>query len=321
MRTMVMACAVGIAVITLAACGNVPGAAVEGPVGTPSVQPRWTSCAADAPPPSMGAGLDTLALPRLGGEFTPRAAIVCEEQVQRRVDGGQDLVATESRADDIAALVAALHLPDEQPTAGGCTLELPTVPWFVLLDAQGRWIHPGVPKDGCGKVRIEVRGAVAKLRLTRVSSRVLREIESAQAAASGCSQTWADMIAVETAQGSPARAGGGSDSLPPSERVRLCVYRVPPSEQSMDKPAGNFERGAVLTPIRQALIAKSLRAAAPARKCSTPASRFAMLAPVDAAGAEVYVELDGCRRIMVVPATGRPLLAQGDASLTALLNQ
>jgi hypothetical protein len=152
-----------------------------------------------------------------------------------------------------------------------------------------------------------------------VATRVLNEIESAQAAASGCSQRWADMIAVETTQGSRARAAVGSDPFSAGERVRLRVYRVPSSEQGTGKPAGDFEHGVVLTPQRRTLIEKSLLAAA-AGKCSTPASRFAVRSAADGATAEVYVELDRCRRIMTVPAAG-PVLAQGDAGLAALLDQ
>lgn len=321
MSAMIKAFAVVVAAITLAACGTAPGMVAGGPMRTPPVRPRWTSCSVDAPQPSSAGGIDAMALPRLGGDFAPVAVVVCAEQVQRRADGGQDLVATDSRADDVAALVAALHLPDEQPTDGACTLDLPIVPWFVLLDAHGRWVRPGVPKDSCGTVRVEVRDAVAGLRLTRLATRVLREIESAQAAASGCSQTWADMIAVETTQGSHTRAAIGSSPFPPTERLRLCVYRVPHSEQGTAKPAGDFQHGAVLTPQRQALIENSLLAAAPAAKCSTPASGFALLSPADGTGGEVYVELDGCRRIMVVPTTGNPLLSQGGAVLLALLDQ
>jgi hypothetical protein len=321
MRTIVKGVAVAVAAITLAGCRTGSGMVAEGPMGTPSVHPRWTSCTAEAPQASVAGGVDALALPRLGGGFAPTAGIVCGQQVQRRADGGQDLVATESRADDVAVLVAALRLPDEQPTDGACTADLPMVPWFVLLDEQGRWVRPGVPKDSCGKVRAEVRDAVAGLRLTRVATRVLNEIESAQAAASGCSQRWADMIAVETSQGSRARAAVGSDPFPAGRRVRLCVYRVPSSEQGTGKPAGDFEHGVVLTPKRRTLIEKSLLAAAPAGKCSMPASRFAVLSSADGVAGEVYVELDGCQRVMTVPATGSPVLAQGDAGLAALLDQ
>ncbi len=321
MRTIVRGFVAVVAAITLAACASASGTVADTPTGTPSVRPQWTSCAADAPPPSFAGGDDALTLPRLGGDFVPTAVIVCTEEVQQRADGGQDLVATESRADDVTALLAALHLPDEQPVDGACTADLPTVPWFVLLDAQGRWIRPGVARDGCGKVRVEVRNAVAALQLTRVATRVLREITSGAAAASGCSQTWADMVSVETKQGDPTSAAVGSDPFPPTEQVRLCVYRVQASEQGTAKPAGDFQYGVVLSPQRQASIDRSLLTAGAARACSTPAGLFALLLSVDGSGATVYVELDGCRRIMVDTGDGGPILAQADLSLVELLDQ
>ena len=323
MRMLVVGSAVGLAAVTLAACASASGATAGGPAGTPSVQPRWTSCAADAPPPSPEGGLDALTLPRLGSDFAPLTVIICSEQIDQRADGGQDLVATESRADDITGLVSALGLPDERPTTGACTLELPTVPWFALLDAQGAWVRPGVPIDACGKVRIEVRDALAGLHLTRVSTRVLREVESAQAAASGCSQAWANMVAVESTDGTATPAAASSVLSPPTDRIRLCVYRVPASEQGTGKPAGDFQHGGLLTPQRQAAIEEPLLAAPPARDCRTEASRFALLISAAGAGvgATVYVELDGCQRIMVVPVDGHPVLAQANAGLIALLDR
>ena len=103
----------------------------------------------------------------------------------------------EERADEVAALVAALRLPDEKSTADVCTLEAPLIPWLALLDAQGRWV---------------------------------REIESDEAAASGCGQRWADMVWVT------GQFGGGQDTSPsalPADDadVRVCIYRVPASEQ------------------------------------------------------------------------------------------
>jgi hypothetical protein len=319
MHTIIRGFVVGVAAVTLAACASASGTVADSPTGTPSVQPQWTSCAADAPPPSFAAGDDALTLPRLGGDFVPTAVIVCAEEVQQRADGAQDLVATESRADDVAALVTALHLPDEQTTSEACTADLPIVPWFVLLDAQGRWIRPGVAKDGCGKVRIEVRNAIAGLRLTRVATRVLREITSAAASASGCNQTWADMVSVETKQGDATSAIVAADPFPPTKQVRLCVYRVPASQQGTTKPAGDFQYGVVLSMDRQASIDKSLLRAAAARECSAPASLFALLLAVHGSGATVYIELDGCQRIMIDTGDGGPILAQADVSLVALL--
>jgi hypothetical protein len=176
-----------------------------------------------------------------------------------------------------------------------------------------------VPQDLCGKIRIEVRDAVADLLLTEVSKRTLREIVSAEANASGCTQQWADMVWVETTQrGGDDWAAPGAEPLPGGE-IRLCIYRVPESEQRGGKPAGTFERGIVLSANRWASIKKALKQAGPARDCTTPAASFALLRSADGDGATAYVDLDGCRRILVTPLSGPPSLTQGDAALVRLL--
>jgi hypothetical protein len=314
--------ALGFALSALAACG----APVEsaGPAdGAAVVHPRWTSCAEEAPVgadllPDASAAAD---LPPLAADFVAVAAIVCRKGPEQRPGGGTDLLATESRADDVAALVDALRLPTEPRAGGACTLDLPFVDWFALLDAQGRWVRPGVPTDGCGKPRIEVREALRALTLKRLDTRVLREIESSAAASSGCGQRWADMVWVETSQGAATPGSIGPNLFTPQAQVRLCTYRVPDSEKGGGKPAGEFERGGVLPAPRWADIAAELRAAGPAPACATPAGRFALLRAVDSVGGEIYVELDGCRRIMLVTYPGRPALAAASQTLIGLLDK
>jgi hypothetical protein len=239
-----LAVGVAVAVVTAGCAGQVSGSEPGTPQvsGIPQVHPSWASCSAEVGPsamPDVAAGNDSLALPRLDDGFPAVAAIVCAQKAERRPDGGEDLVAIESRADDVAAILTALRLPDEPATDGPCTADLVIAPWLVLLDGQGRWVRPGVPVDTCGKPRIEVRTAVEGLRLTRISTRPVQEIESAEAAAAGCSQAWADMIWVEAGMDSakvPADVGPLDDG---PAQVRLCAYRVPGSEQRTGKPRGD----------------------------------------------------------------------------------
>jgi hypothetical protein len=314
-RTMI---AIGVALAALATgCGRpVAAEAPLGPVPTPSgepvVHPRWTSCAVDAG--EALAGAEGIALPRLDAGFTAAAAVVCDQIPERRDDGGEYLVAVESRTEDVARLVEALRLPDQPRTDDTCSMDLPGVAWFALLDGQGRWVRPGLPMDVCGKIRIEVRQAVQQLRLTRVSSRVIQEIVSAEANAAGCSQGWANIVAMEAGDAQP---GSGRDPFPAGKRIRLCVYRVPPDQMDSNKPAGDFRHGGLLSPTRQAAIEKAITSAPPAVPCARPATTFALLVPADQKGDEIYVELDGCRRILL--RGGGLVLAQGDAALVALL--
>ncbi|GIF22474.1 hypothetical protein BJ973_002799 [Actinoplanes tereljensis] len=269
--------------------GGCAGQAADGGE-SPVVQPRWESCAAVTPEE----GTEGLALPKLDDSFVPVSAVICRTVPVRRPSGGEDMVAAEDKAGDIAGLLATLRLPDEKPTNGACTADLVLVPYLVLLDADGRWIRPGVPVDACRKPRIEFRDALGQLKTERVSGRVVLELESDEAAASGCGQAWADMVWVI------GENGGGNASLAPlapeNAEVRRCVYRVPAKEQGGAKPAGEFETGGKLPAGTWAAVRRELTNAAPAGRCTTPASRFAVL--TTPAG-EVYVEGDGCRRALL----------------------
>jgi len=261
-------------------------------------------------------GQDALRLPRLGEDFVAQAAVVCGGGPEKRDDGGTDAVLTESRATDVAALVDAIRLPDQtEPQRGEliCLMDMPAVPWLVLIDPDGRWTRPGIPVDACGKPRIEVREALDALALTRVTTRVTGEVESAEAAATRCGQSWADMVWVETHSGN---AAPGRITAPPlaGSDLRVCVFEVPDSEKGGGKPAGEFVHGGEQNGSE---ILEAVAAAPPARACDTPAERFAVIGTGD--GHEIYVELDGCQRIMVTPVTGGPIVAQGDDVLARLL--
>ncbi|WP_158566244.1 hypothetical protein [Micromonospora craterilacus] len=321
MRGRAAAVVVGLALAVGGCAGTAPaGDGLTEPrrsSGSPEVHPSWESCGAATSETEvyLSGSQEALLLPSLDEGFQPVAAVVCRVVPQRRPNGGEDLVAVEERADDVAALVLSLRLPDQKSTESACTLELPFVPWLALLDAQGRWVRPGVPTDVCGKPRQEFRTAYDQLPAERVTTRVLREIESDEAVASGCSQQWADMVWVT------GQFGGGQDTTPgvlPADDadVRVCVYQVPESEQGGGKPAGDFQSGGELAAGKWTAVKRELTAAGPAAACPTPASRFAVLhLPIGF----VYVEADGCRRALVEAGTGPSALRQGTARLTSLL--
>jgi hypothetical protein len=302
----------------LAACapkgGTQPGGA---PSGTPEIHPAWTAC----PPPAgrfdPGDVTAPLGLPRLPADFTPAEVVVCASGTQTRADGGEDSVRLERRGSDVAALTRALRLPDVPFGGGVCTADLPGVPWFVVLDASGRWLRPGIAADACGKLRIEVRGAVEQLHLTTVHTTVLGETRSSASASSGCEQHWADMTGA--AADEPGLAGRAAAA--PTGEMRLCLYQVPPSEQGSGKPAGDFERGGVLPAERWTALRTELLAAGPPAPCTAHASRFALFRRTDGRDGEVYVELDGCRRILYTPVEGGTALRQGGPALAAEIDK
>lgn len=292
------------------------------PAGDSGGDGRWTSCAEAAPEmarPGFGVtAREAAALPRLGSDFTPSVVVICGQETQRRAGGGEDMVATERRSDDVAALVTALRLPDEPGVAEHCTMEMPGAPWLAVVDAGGRWLRPGIPVDTCGKIRPEVGEALAALRLTTVSTRPVAQLESDGAAAAGCSQRWKDVLSLETARTPGPRSTALPQPFPAGQRVRLCVYQVPKGAQGSD---GEFAHGTVLPIDRRTAIERALTAAGPVAACGERASRFALLWSVTGGEPQTYVELDGCHRVMLVDYPGAPIIAQGDAALAELIDK
>ncbi|MFG1885259.1 hypothetical protein [Micromonospora sp. NPDC049102] len=320
---------VGLCGLALAGCAG-PASTPKGP-GPAEIVEKWTSCAEIAPqagamlpvPPGAGGSATPAGIePRVGRmdpDFVPLAAVLCGRNVVPGAGGGREQVATERRADDIGPLVAALGLADQERGPGeiACTADLLVPPWLALLDDKGRWLRPYLPMDACGKPRPEVRAAVDGLRLTTVDSRTVGVVESSEAEAAGCAQRWSDMVWVEGTVGRPGRVAPAAVSK--AGPLRLCVYQVPPSERGGGKPAGDFVYGRPLPPERQADVLRGLAGTRPAADCATPASRFAVLRAADGSGPEWYVELDACRRFLVVAPPGGSQLGQGDAALAALL--
>ncbi|MEU7905769.1 hypothetical protein [Actinoplanes sp. NPDC049118] len=342
------ALAVG-AMLTLVAAGCAGQAGGTGPAGaqasesaepapdprpsnTPQIHPRWRSCAGE---PSMqnqnGESYDVTPL-RLVDTFRPVAAVQCGETTQHRPDGGTDAIAIEDRTDDVAALSAALRLPDAPPPSPEPSADelspgtaCPAIgygqPRLVLLDAQGRWVRPGIPRGNCGEPLAEVTAAMDKLRWTRVTTRVLGEVESAEAAASGCDQVDTDMVWFTGVYPSPQ-----ADLAPLADdtaSVRLCIYQVKASGRDSEKPQGTFVSGGLLPPGRWAAVKRTLRTSGKAKTCTTPANRFARL---ETPRGDIYVELDGCRRLVaqgVLPdgETNFDALLQASTALPALLTK
>jgi hypothetical protein len=214
----------------------------------------------------------------------------------------------------VATLLAALRLPDVPPfpvpSAGdvapghACTADGYLPPRLVLLDGQGRWVRPGIPRDDCDKPRAEVSAALDEVKWTRVTTRVLGEIESAEAAASGCDESYTDMVWF-TAVYPSSQEGDLAPLAGDAASVRLCVYRVDPSGRDSEKPQGRFVSGGLLPADRWAAVKKAIQASGEAATCTTPANRFARLQTPQG---EIFVELDGCRRLVA------PAVSPGDGT-------
>ncbi|GGO08340.1 hypothetical protein [Micromonospora parathelypteridis] len=315
--------------VVLSGCGGTNiGPGVENEPGPAQIVETWTSCAKAAPHAGGVLSLPNTQTPtpaepeprigRIDPAFSPVAAVICGRQIRPGPNGGQEQVATERRAEEIAALLAALRLPNQRARGENiCTLDMVVPPWLALVDDRGRWLRPYLPTTSCGRPRPEVLAALDGSQWTTVDTRTVGPVGSPAAEAAGCAQRWADMVWVETTNGRPATPG---PAIPPAAGpMRLCVYQVPASQQGGGKPAGDFVYGGPLPAERQAGVLRALANRRAVVDCATPASRFAVLRPLDGAGPERYVELDGCRRFLIVPTTGGAQLGQGDDILATLL--
>jgi hypothetical protein len=303
-----------VVVLALVLAGCAPEPSVQQPAhrdgGNPEVHATWQSCASAQHPPAANP-TETRWLAPLDVSFAPVAIVLCTTEPPTA--GGQDIVATERRAGDIAAVASALRLPDEPYSAVSCPTGEAVVPWFALLDAQGRWVHPGVPIGDCGEPVAQFSEAFAALHLETVATRKIGKATAVAAAAARCELTWADMIAVAARSAPPTSII--TYGLPSASPVRLCVYGVPAGEQGSPRPGGVFVTGTGLTEEQWGPIASLLPEDAPAKACTKPAGRFALVRLGD--NEDIYVELDGCHRLL--SRAGGNILSQASGPLITAL--
>jgi len=157
----------------------------------------------------------------------------------------------------------------------------------------------------------------------RATSTIRQDLSSA-AAAVGCSQSWSDMIHVNsTLPGGRRLAASGGDPFPVAAPVRACEYEVGPTEFGQQKPGGEFTAGRVVTGADRRHLGELLGGAPAADGCTVEATRFAVLTTPGRTDPVVYVELDGCRRLLIdtvgVDGRERTRLAQSPAALLGAL--
>lgn len=306
--------AVAVALVCAAVLSGCGGARDAEPAAPAVVHPDWPGCAAvggwrvDAggPPPDRGS---------VPVGFDATEVRVCGSD--QRVTAAGDLVVVdlERKAAPTPALLSYLNRPSQRSFGGGCPAMAWTPPWLVLLDASGGWTAPLIPTDACGfglGIFDEPGPPYVTLRYQEVSAREGEVVESAAARRAGCSMTWKDVVALEAESAEPGAVGAepfGDDA------VLSCTYAVAPGAEG----GGDFVRGGTLARDVSVEVARAL-AASPAatRSCATSSDRYVVLQPVRG-GREVYVELAGCRRVLVPRDGGPPLLAEAEPALVRLL--
>lgn len=223
----------------------------------------------------------------LGGipaDFVATAVVRCRNEFREVPGEGTWVVQITERADTpVSQLVTLLRRPSE-PTSPGATCPdiAYSVPYFALVDAEGRALLPDVPTEVCGKPREEVTNLLGTLPYQTVTETRIALGQSVSPN-DGCHDLRKDTIAVASPMPAPAAPMWSS-----GPEIHVCVY-------TKTGEYGQLETGYLLTGQESAALKAMLGAAGPAAPCDKPNTRFAVLTAWN--GSSATVELDGCFRV------------------------
>ncbi len=269
------------AVLLVAGCGSGNGSGSTSPA--PVSGPGSARCPVDGlPEGTVPAGFATAWVLRCNNVVRPVPG-----------EGRWSFLVTERADTGIDRLLAALSRPDEDSPAGiACAGDGVGASPVALVDAAGRVVHPRLPRNACNEPQRQVDDALAALRFREVKATRLHQEQSQQSIDTGCGQMWTDLND-EMLMGRPAAARPMWPKAPGA--VLVCLWQ-PPGSGLPRLLAARTVVGAELT----SLLARLDRVPAPAKPCTVPHHRFALIEYVrngqfDSAA---YAELDGCRRVM-----------------------
>jgi hypothetical protein len=168
------------------------------------------------------------------------------------------------------------------------------VPELYAVDATGRAVLVRWPTGACGKPRPEIDAALTTLTWRPATRLRLKQVRSQAVMDSGCEERVKNMAAVEGPRpDSSGIASPGSSAAPPA--VWACTYTI---DERGDTPTGRYVSGGPTTVAVWRAVVLALRTAPPAPPgCTAEGRRFTVVnaAPYDS----LYVELDGCRRVLL----------------------
>ena len=144
--------------LALGACS----APADDPYVPPPLAPRtpapvssgWPGCQAVGAFTDPGGGVPPAPWGSVPNGFVPQRAVLCQTTTRDDPAGssaGTRTVRLERTATDLAPLLTYLARPDEPPVDGACSADAWLPPWLFLVDAQGRYLRPAIPVDGCEK--------------------------------------------------------------------------------------------------------------------------------------------------------------------------
>jgi hypothetical protein len=220
--------------------------------------------------------------------FEPVLLIMCEWEERTTPDDGEWTYRVEKRSTEgLDAVVAALRSPQPPPPTGNYACRLPAYsdPWFLLVDADGRVVLPAVPHGACGE---PVDAGLGHLDYTTASTTKVRQQNTPAELATGCSDQWKNEPRIFADMGLEAATAPWRAATRPTA---VCTY-------SSSGDVGTFTGGIRLDRQDADRLGDLLRGdAADAGDSCAAADDFAVVRTADHGW--VYVELSGCRRLVV----------------------
>jgi hypothetical protein len=306
-------------VLALAGCAGTVDAV---PASSATINEQWRGCKALRHTDQWFEQLELDGQGSVPTGFRPTLAVRCVDQEAGRPDGSVAWMTVEQRASNrLQPLLDALALPSQHPgkfEQVTCTADAWLPPWLFLMDAEGRWIYPEIPRNVCEKPRPEFSAAYAALSFTVRTKEVIRTVRTAAAAKAGCEQQATDMVGFATRFEHPVRAAPTTDPFTGKRPLRLCRYHVSASDRRSEKAQGDFVAGGLLPASQAEAVVRALLSSAVAvAGCNRRAETFALLWRSDQKSPQVYVELDGCRRVLIY--SNKPTIAAAAARLVELI--
>jgi hypothetical protein len=269
-----------------------PTASPTAASGTPTTVPTSTA----GPPVVAGQPACTgwpANAPRgtLPTSFVPVAVLRCVTGDQMISGKGEWETATLQRADkDLAALIAALHLPPVTRSPGlMCPYLVMLPPQIVLVSADGKTLVPRLPVGGCGLIQGKVLTALAALPWQTVSVRLIAQVESQPQVSTGCTSSYKDPFAQD--ESSLESSGGALYATPPAS-LRICVYAAGGAAITSHFVSGTTVTGSTVTALLDGLSGPRGQTV-----CSVPHEMFAVVGGESPGYPVMYVELGGCDRV------------------------
>ena len=183
-----LAVAVALAGVALAGCASDTVSNRQGPVGTttgPSIGGPASSAPVASSPPSAKAPSTAALIAACPTELDAAQAngptaqtlpatidvdSVLQCSISQKTPGSRTLTIARSSG-DTTALLTALRAKSALKIKGVCPMYRQAVPYFALVQSDGKTLAPKVPVTNCGQPQPDVLAALAKLKFTVIATK------------------------------------------------------------------------------------------------------------------------------------------------------